>query len=413
MNTEISRYLVDANGNSFSSDTDLQSLSNNSKVKNTNSGVSYKKVQGTTSGVPVFDKVPFQEGQPDAVLYSQQSLTSAQKQQARTNIGASGDDAVLYSQQTLTTSQKEQARANIGAIDLATGRNNFVSTSSSQTFDNSTINRILKNIGIFPFSAGQRCNVIPLGDYQVSFGQSTMKLNSIMDIIHQSPFCSAVTTVVSPLLSRPDDDAVCGLVAGTSGPRGCVVASGSADHNSRVHYVSFGKRFNYNTLGTVGGNDNYTSNDGTIRIEIPKASFDTSVGTVQVLVDMFISRDASSSDYVEFTTSSDVAFGTTRLTTEEVTEYPNPYSRGYDFDLGLYAADSNEKDAKFIGYDDYSNCKLIQDSTFRQFKMRSFVYTVTSEIQDLSQTMLRLNFGYSVHSGSKVRVRVLFPAQSN
>ena len=124
MNTEISRYLVDANGNSFSSDTDLQSLSKNAKVKNTNSGVSYKKVQGTTPGVPVFDKVPFQEGHPDAVLYSQQSLTTAQKQQARTNIGASGDDAVLYSQQTLTSSQKEQARNNIGALttsDLPVG----------------------------------------------------------------------------------------------------------------------------------------------------------------------------------------------------------------------------------------------------------------------------------------------------
>ena len=125
MNTEISRYLVDANGDSFSSDTDLQRLSNNAKVKNTNSGVSYKKVQGTTPGVLVFDKVPFQEGHPDAVLYnSEQSLTSAQKRQARVNIAASGPDAVLYSQQTLTSSQKEQARNNIGALatsDLPVG----------------------------------------------------------------------------------------------------------------------------------------------------------------------------------------------------------------------------------------------------------------------------------------------------
>ena len=60
MDTEISRYLVDADGNSFSSDTDLQSLSKNAKVKNTNSGVSYKKVQGTP-GVLVFDKVPFKD----------------------------------------------------------------------------------------------------------------------------------------------------------------------------------------------------------------------------------------------------------------------------------------------------------------------------------------------------------------
>lgn len=99
MNTEISRYLVDANGNSFSSDTDLQSLSNNAKVKNTNSGVSYKKVRGT-SGVPVFDKVPFQEGQPDAVLYSQQTLTSSQKAQARNNIGALATSDLLVGSKT-------------------------------------------------------------------------------------------------------------------------------------------------------------------------------------------------------------------------------------------------------------------------------------------------------------------------
>ena len=112
MNTEISRYLVDANGNSFSSDTDLQSLSNNAKVKNTNSGVSYKKVQGTTSGVPVFDKVPFQEGQSDAVLYSPQSLTSAQKRQARANIGV--DKAVLYSQQELSSNEISTVMSNLG-----------------------------------------------------------------------------------------------------------------------------------------------------------------------------------------------------------------------------------------------------------------------------------------------------------
>ena len=411
MNTEISRYLVDANGNSFSSDTDLQSLSNNAKVKNTNSGVSYKKVQGTTSGVPVFDKVPFQEGQPDAVLYSQQSLTTAQKQQARTNIGASGGDAVLYSQQTLTSAEKEQARANIG-IDLTTGRNNFVSTTSSQTFDISTTNRILKNIGIFPFSAGQRCNVIPLGDYQVSFGQSTMKTNNIMDIIHQSPFCSAVTTVVSPLVSRPDDNAVCGLVAGTSGPRGNVIGCGSDDHSSRVHYVSFGKRFKYNQLGTVGGTSNISSS--TYQINIPVGQIETNgQNPIQVLVDMFISRDAPTTDYIEYNGSTEV-YGYTRLTTEEITEYPSDYSRGYDFDLGLYAADSVEKDAKFIGYDDYSNCKLIQDSTFRQFKMRSFVCTVVPEVISGGSTRISpINFNLSLSSGTRARIRVLFPAQSN
>lgn len=96
MNTEISRYLVDENGNSFSSDSDLQALSNDSKVKNTNSGVSYKKVSGTS--VPVFEKEPFPL---DTVLYdTAQQLTEAQKQRARTNIGALATSDLLVGSKT-------------------------------------------------------------------------------------------------------------------------------------------------------------------------------------------------------------------------------------------------------------------------------------------------------------------------
>ena len=60
------------------------------------------------------------------VLYVPQTLTTAQKQQARTNIGAiSLDDvviptidAVLYTAQTLDVSQQNQARANINAMSI-------------------------------------------------------------------------------------------------------------------------------------------------------------------------------------------------------------------------------------------------------------------------------------------------------
>lgn len=124
MNTEISRYLTDESGNSFSSDTDLQSLSNNSKVKNTNSGVSYKKVSSTGSWTPVFDKVPFQEGQPDAVLYSPQSLTSAQKQQARQNIEALGTSEVYSLLETLTNYSNSSDYAKIidfGSVQVVFG----------------------------------------------------------------------------------------------------------------------------------------------------------------------------------------------------------------------------------------------------------------------------------------------------
>lgn len=124
MNTEISRYLTDENGNSFSSDSDLKNLASNSKVKNANSGVSYKKVSSTGSWTPVFDKVPFQEGQPDAVLYSPQSLTTSQKQQARQNIEALGPSEVYSLLETLTNysnSSDYSKIIDIGSVQVVFG----------------------------------------------------------------------------------------------------------------------------------------------------------------------------------------------------------------------------------------------------------------------------------------------------
>lgn len=124
MNTEISRYLVDENGNSFSSDTDLKNLASSSKIKNVNSGFSYKKVSSTGSWTPVFDKVPFQEGQPDAVLYSPQVLTTGQKQQARQNIEALGPSEVYSLLETLTNYSNSSDYAkiiDIGSVQVVFG----------------------------------------------------------------------------------------------------------------------------------------------------------------------------------------------------------------------------------------------------------------------------------------------------
>lgn len=69
---------------------------------------------------------------PNAVKYTEQSLTDSQKGQARANIGAcsavaahesaapSGDSSVKYTKQSLTNAEKAQARENIGA-----GTSNF------------------------------------------------------------------------------------------------------------------------------------------------------------------------------------------------------------------------------------------------------------------------------------------------
>lgn len=415
MNTEISRYLVDANGNSFSSDTDLQSLSNNSKVKNTNSGVSYKKVPGTTSGVPVFDKVPFQEGQPDAVLYSQQSLTSAQKQQARTNIGASSDDAVLYSQQTLTSSQKEQARANIG-VDKAV-------LYSQQELTSDEISTVMSNLGIDKvggiFNDTWHNFYLRFGNTQVCFGSSTKVDNSNAPqavACFKFPFVDRPWVSVSPLISKPGlTDATAGLIAGSVGPRTALLGFGRSTQLSRGSFIAIGRRFNYDNLGFIelhgssnkripietSGTYNYLLSKSLIKV--PDSS------RVYFLVDMFLSRDASSSDYIELDGGSiqDV-FGKYRVDTT-VTDDSSSYVRGWDVDLGLNTAENDT--IKFVGYSDHTNMMLFQDSEFNQYKMSSFVISFDKSDFFSGVSEHSFNFNCSLSGSSKGRIRIFYIAK--
>ena len=88
------------------------------------------------------------------VLYIPQTLTTAQKQQARTNIGAiSLDDvvistinAVLYTAQTLDVSQQNQARANINAMSITGFNQTAISqvTSDSDKLQFKTPNNTVK-----------------------------------------------------------------------------------------------------------------------------------------------------------------------------------------------------------------------------------------------------------------------------
>lgn len=115
MNTEISRYLVDENGDSFSSDTDLKNLTSDSKVKNTNSGMVYKKVSGTD--VPVF------EIKSDNVLCSPQALSSSEKAQARQNIGASSQSDAIT--QVSSSVDKLYFKSQDGAVKVTVDKTNF------------------------------------------------------------------------------------------------------------------------------------------------------------------------------------------------------------------------------------------------------------------------------------------------
>lgn len=413
MNTEISKYLVDANGNSFSSDTDLQSLSNNSKVKNTNSGVSYKKVQGTS--VPVFDKVPFQEGQPDAVLYSPQSLTTAQKQQARTNIGASGDDAVLYSLQFLTDIQKQQARMNIG-VDKAV-------LYSQQGLTSNEISTVMSNLGIDKvggiFKETWHNYYLRFGDTQVCFGGSTKVDNPSAPqsvACFKFPFLERPWVSVSPLIAKPGlTDATAGLIAGSVGPRSALLGFGRNANLTRGNYIAIGKRFNYDNLRFI---EQHGSSNKRIPIETSGSyTYYLNKSLVKVpdtekvyfLVDMFLSRDASSSDYIELDGGSNRdIFGKYRVDTT-VTDDSTSYVRGWDVDLGLNTAENDN--IKFIGYSDRTDMMLFQDSEFNQYKMASFVISFDKNNFFNGSTEYPFSFNCSLSGSSKGRVRIFYIAQ--
>ena len=388
MNTEISRYLVDANGNSFSSDTDLQSLSNNSKVKNTNSGVSYKKVQGTTSGVPVFDKVPFQEGQSDAVLYSPQSLTSSQKEQARANIGV--DKAVLYSQQELSSNEISTVMSNLG-IDKVGG-----------IFNETWHNFYLR-----------------FGDTQVCFGSST-KVDNVnapqAEACFKFPFLERPWVSVSPFISNPGlTDATAGVIAESTGPRTALLGFGRSTQLSRGNFIAIGKRFNYDNLGftelhgssnkripiEASGTYNYLLSKSLIKVPDTRR--------VYFLVDMFLSRDASASDYIELVDGQDQnVFGKFRVDTT-VTDDSSRYVRGWDVDLGLNTSENDN--IKFIGYSDRTNMMLFQDSEFNQYKMSSFVISFNKSDFFNGVSEHSFNFNCSLSGSSKGRIRIFYIAK--
>lgn len=88
-------------------------------------------------------------GSPNAVLFTEQSLTDEQKAQARENIGAaaigeggSSENAVLYIEQDLTSEQKNQARKN---IDIHVGEEPADADEGAVWIDPDSVGLILGN----------------------------------------------------------------------------------------------------------------------------------------------------------------------------------------------------------------------------------------------------------------------------
>lgn len=148
----------------------------------TYSGSKYRCIQanGPASSVKAPTDTSYWEklvNTPGAVLYDRaQSLSSAQKQQARDNIGAISSapsiEAVLYGQnQNLTAAQKLTARTNIGAMDSDThyGKSLDVDTTNLYLNDQGgshltilTIRSLLRNV--FMNSAPAVTDILWSGD---------------------------------------------------------------------------------------------------------------------------------------------------------------------------------------------------------------------------------------------------------
>ena len=114
---DVNAPVVKTTPQTLTTDQKTQARTNIGAGKST---VSYNQSTGVLTIIDAESSTPTAYPVPsDTVRYgAAQTLTEAQKTQARTNIGAGTSnvtDAVQYTAQTLTTAQKEQARANISA----------------------------------------------------------------------------------------------------------------------------------------------------------------------------------------------------------------------------------------------------------------------------------------------------------
>lgn len=122
------------------------------------------------------------------------------------------------------------------------------------------------------------------------------------------------------------------------------------------------------------------------------------------LVDMFMTSDTSSSDYIEYNGNEEyIVYGYKKLA--KASRYSDEkYTRDYDLDLSVNP-DGVHSNATFAGYTDINDSKLFDSSDFNTFIMRSFILEVpVSSIE----TYYRISFNHSLTNGAKGRFRVFY-----
>jgi hypothetical protein len=125
-------------------------------------------------------------GSSDAVKYTEQSLTTEQKAQARENIGAAASydiptDAVKYTAQTLTNAQKSQARQNIGASD---GDYRFLTNTPPLVKGSGTGGNLNGGTGMNSTTTTAKKNSIAYGDVASAKGNYSVAFGYFVQALH-------------------------------------------------------------------------------------------------------------------------------------------------------------------------------------------------------------------------------------
>lgn len=381
MSNVISRYFKTSAGNAFSSDSSMVSLEVNKIIVNVNTGERFKKISSN-----VFDK----EGEE----ISDATTTSKGIMQVGTDL-------------TVTD----------GVVSVA---DNFLRTNTTQDLTSTQVNRVLTNLGIEHVTGNSTytyCRRLAIGNTQILYGMSGVleRDNTIQygTAMFKYPFIAKPLVLATPFISTADDNATCGVVSDSFSPRSVLLGLGSPDHTSRTFYGAIGQSFPLDENSKVSSS---TLSTGTtsVSLDIYKTQIKLTDTNVYFLVDMFISADADSNDYIEFeglsgvTVQADASIVVGNKKIANTAEYiSGHYTRGYDIDLSSNT--STHANVEFNGYSDKSDSKLFSDSTFSTYKMRSFIVSIpSSNISNDNTQYLRLSFNKSLSSGVSGFIRVFY-----
>ena len=182
------------------------------------------------------------EGLLSTVKYTEQTLTTAQKAQARENIGAAAStdiptDAVKYTAQSLTAAQKSRARQNIGASD---GDYRFLTNTPPLVKGSGTGGNLNGGTGMNSTTTTAKENSIAYGDVASANGNYSAAFGYFVQALHDYE-------IALGKLNQSNADTAFSIGDGTS----------SSDRHNLMELKTDGTLLlNGNAVKTEGGDDN-------------------------------------------------------------------------------------------------------------------------------------------------------------